>query len=96
MNVRKHFGDGWTICRNSCFEPFSRQDAKQVQQNGVVPSPGIQQGIEYFICVRHGIPQLDIQTTDFSDDRIGETIEHRHYFWKSARIEFGCIEELER
>ncbi len=51
MYVREHFRDGRAARHHPGLEPALRQGAKQVEQDGVIPIPGVQQGVEQALVV---------------------------------------------
>jgi hypothetical protein len=59
VDVREHLRDGWAALHGSDFQSFLREDAKQVEQNGIVPVPGIEQDFKQAstLCVRHFTPR---------------------------------------
>ena len=47
--------DGWAALHRPGLEPALRERAEQVEQDGVVPVPGVQQSLKQALvwCVRH-------------------------------------------
>src|SRR5207248_9247616 len=59
VDVCEQLRDGWTALHRLGLQPALRKSAEQVDQNGVVPVPGIQQSLQQRLrqalvwCVRH-------------------------------------------
>src|SRR6266446_5857198 len=73
VDVCEHLRDGWAALHRPGLQPALRQRAKQVDQDGVVPVPGIQQSLKQALvcCVRH------MHTDSVFDDRPNPSPGHK-------------------
>ena len=58
MDVREHLRDRWAVGVSAGVHQFGRDSVEEVQQDGVIAVPGVQEGFEEIVIVGGGHEKL--------------------------------------